>query len=121
MVFACQNQPFLRELRTKVISCEKAKLDDKEGYEVILKDTILFPEGGGQPDDRGSINGIEVHRITRRQDLAVHFVLEPLSIGEEVHLTIDWTRRFDHMQQHSGQHLISALFEKEFGHETLSW
>jgi len=48
MVFACQRDPFLKEFKTTVVSCEKAKLEDKDGYEVILEDTILFPEGGGQ-------------------------------------------------------------------------
>ena len=48
MVFACQNDPFLKEFKTSVVSCESAKLGDKEGFELILEDTILFPEGGGQ-------------------------------------------------------------------------
>ncbi|KAM6107985.1 LOW QUALITY PROTEIN: uncharacterized protein FYW35_010849 [Pterocles gutturalis] len=79
------------------------------GFQVVLEDTILFPEGGGQPDDRGLIGDVAVLRVTRRGPEAVHFVPAALEPGAEVLLSLDWDRRFDHMQQHSGQHLITAL------------
>ena len=67
MALACQRDSYLRELKSRVKSIEKcsiklAKKEKLEGFEVVLDDTILFPEGGGQPDDRGTINGIPVTR-----------------------------------------------------------
>ncbi|KAM7426852.1 Alanyl-tRNA editing protein Aarsd1 [Porites harrisoni] len=121
MVFACQKDSFLRTLKTKVISCKAGKINGKEVFEVVLEDTVLFPEGGGQPDDRGTINGIEVLRVLRRGATAIHYVCEEIPEGSEVDLAIDWSRRFDHMQQHSGQHLVSAITENKFGYETTSW
>ncbi|NXU68358.1 AASDB protein, partial [Horornis vulcanius] len=74
-----------------------------------------------QPDDRGLIGDVPVLRVTRRGPEAVHFVLAALEPGAEVLLSLDWERRFDHMQQHSGQHLISAIAEQMFGFKTTSW
>lgn len=88
---------------------------------MILEDTILFPEGGGQPDDRGTINDVEVLRITRRGADSVNFVTKEIQPGSEVNLKVDWNRRFDHMQQHTGQHLITAIAEKMYGCPTTSW
>eukprot|EP00062_Callorhinchus_milii_P025323 gi/632986185/ref/XP_007910094.1/ PREDICTED: alanyl-tRNA editing protein Aarsd1 [Callorhinchus milii] len=129
MAFACQRESYSREFTSSVVSCTPAKLktevngkkEEFDGYNVILKDTILFPEGGGQPDDRGYIEEIPVLRVTREGGDAVHFVQSPLEPSHEVHIKIDWDRRFDHMQQHSGQHLISAVAESMFGFVTTSW
>lgn len=121
MVFACQQDSFLRELRTQVVSCRSSKLADQAAYEVVLEDTILFPEGGGQPDDRGTINGVEVIRVVRQGGRAIHYIPEPIPEAIEVELVVDWSRRFDHMQQHSGQHLVSAIIENKLGYETTSW
>jgi misacylated tRNA(Ala) deacylase len=102
------------------LSCRA--VEGKEGkYEVVLEDTVLFPEGGGQPDDRGKINGVDVVRVLRRGSTAVHLTQEPLQEGAEVDIEVDWGRRFDHMQQHSAQHLITAIAEQKFGHKTTSW
>ncbi|XP_043910601.1 alanyl-tRNA editing protein Aarsd1-like isoform X1 [Protopterus annectens] len=129
MAFQCQKDSFMKEFVTTVISCNTAelKVDTNgkkktiKGYNVILKDTVLFPEGGGQPDDRGSINDIPVLRVTRQGPDAIHFVEAPLEPGSEARLMVDWERRFDHMQQHTGQHLITALADLKFGFRTTSW
>lgn len=121
MVFACQQDSFLRKFKTKVVSCKAGKLAGEDAFELILEDTVLFPEGGGQPDDRGTINGIEVMRVVRQGKHAIHFIPEAIPEGTEVELVINWSRRFDHMQQHSGQHLVSAIIENKFGYETTSW
>ncbi|NXS61227.1 AASD1 protein, partial [Brachypteracias leptosomus] len=115
------------QFATKVVSCREAELrpegggDPVRGFQVVLEDTILFPEGGGQPDDRGLIGDVPVLRVTRRGPEAVHFVQAPLEPGSDVLLSLDWDRRFDHMQQHSGQHLITAITEQMFGFKTTSW
>ncbi|XP_007482210.2 alanyl-tRNA editing protein Aarsd1 isoform X1 [Monodelphis domestica] len=133
MAFRCQRDSYAREFSTTVLSCRPAELliDDgsgnhknKEklsGYHVVLEDTLLFPEGGGQPDDRGSIDNIPVLRVTRRGSEADHFLLTPLAPGSQVQVQLDWERRFDHMQQHSGQHLITAVADHLFGLKTTSW
>lgn len=93
------------------------------GYNVVCENTILFPEGGGQPCDYGTLNGKPVRQVKRENSNAVHFVEmeNKLEVGEKVSLQVDWQRRLDHMQQHSGQHLITDLIETEFGYETVSW
>lgn len=112
---------------TRVVSCRAAELrppgggEPVRGFQVVLEDTILFPEGGGQPDDRGLIGDVPVLRVTRRGAEAVHFVQAALEPGAEVLLSLDWERRFDHMQQHSGQHLVTAIAEQMFGFKTTSW
>ncbi|KAJ8937398.1 hypothetical protein NQ314_011884 [Rhamnusium bicolor] len=130
MVFKCQENSFLKEFTTKVLSCEEVKQniiiingkkEKVEGYEVILEDTIIFPEGGGQPCDHGYLNEIPVKHVVRKQDTALHYVNQSFNIGDSVKQTVDWQRRFDHMQQHSGQHLITAIIDREFKFPTLSW
>lgn len=119
----------MKEFVTSVVSCCPAELKQEvngkketlKGFNVKLQDTILFPEGGGQPDDHGLIGDVPVLRVTRQGAEAVHFVCSPLEEGLEVQLKLDWDRRFDHMQQHSGQHLITALAEAMFGFKTTSW
>ncbi|XP_072105760.1 alanyl-tRNA editing protein Aarsd1 [Mobula birostris] len=129
MVFQCQKQSYLKEFETTVVSCTPAELNTAlhgkketlKGFNVILEDTLLFPEGGGQPDDRGFINDIPVLRVTRKGAEAIHFVQSPLEPLSKVQLKVNWERRFDHMQQHSGQHLISAIADSMFGFKTTSW
>uniref|UniRef100_A0A069DTC8 Alanyl-transfer RNA synthetases family profile domain-containing protein n=1 Tax=Panstrongylus megistus TaxID=65343 RepID=A0A069DTC8_9HEMI len=129
MVFACQRDSFLKEFTSTVLSCNptecKTTVNGKKHnvncFEVILEDTILFPEGGGQPCDYGVLNDIPVIQVLRRGSEAVHYVEKPVKEGEQVLQKVDWERRLDHMQQHSGQHLITALADSEFGYPTTSW
>ncbi|KAF9920581.1 hypothetical protein FBU30_009571 [Linnemannia zychae] len=121
-LLTCQHTPYLRQFNTTVLSCSK-KPNKQKLYEVQLQDTILFPEGGGQPCDYGTINeNIEVKNVQRVGTSHVHHTTAPVEEGAEARLEVDWKRRFDHMQQHSGQHLVSALFEQpEYGCDTLAW
>ncbi|XP_058062243.1 alanyl-tRNA editing protein Aarsd1-A isoform X1 [Anopheles bellator] len=122
MVFKCQEDSFLREFKTKVVLCEKSK----GGYNVVFEDTVLFPEGGGQPCDYGQVGDQEVKSVIRKGSQAVHFIesnaeTAPFTAGEEVLQRVDWGRRFDHMTQHSGQHLITAIFDRDLKYNTKSW
>ncbi|XP_062330421.1 alanyl-tRNA editing protein Aarsd1 isoform X2 [Osmerus eperlanus] len=76
---------------------------------------------GRWSDDHGLIGDVAVLRVTRQGVEAVHFVGSALEVGKEVLLKVDWERRFDHMQQHSGQHLVTALADSMFGFKTTSW
>ncbi len=84
------------------------------------KDTVFYPEGGGQPADRGSLNGIPVLDVQKGPDGIRHFLSSPVKLGP-AHLELDWARRFDHMQQHTGQHLLTALAQDRFGWVTTAF
>ncbi|ORZ19019.1 Threonyl/alanyl tRNA synthetase [Absidia repens] len=117
----CQHDTYCKEYSTQCISCSE-KPDKKGFYQVKLIDTILFPEGGGQPADTGYINDtIKVYNVQRQKLEHIHYTKEPVDVGQ-VKLTLDWDRRFDHVQQHSGQHLLSAILEQApYFLETVGW
>ncbi|GAA6004208.1 hypothetical protein JCM10207_002483 [Rhodosporidiobolus poonsookiae] len=161
-MLACQRDPLLRTLTTKVTRCTKVEAPPPapskgkkakpveaappapskgkkakpveaapatEEWDLELLDTVLFPEGGGQPSDTGFIiplldgkDGMKVAVTSvRRVNLdAVHRVERPVEVGTEVRVEVDWERREDLMQQHSGQHLLSAIFDT-LDLDTLSW
>ena len=90
--------PFLREFSATVLSCEEAK----GGFAVTLDETAFYPEGGGQPTDFGTLGGVAVTDVREKGGVITHLCASPLSVGEKVEGKIDFARRFDHMQQHSG-------------------
>ncbi len=90
----------LAEFRARVVEAS----DD--GRRVYLDRTAFYPSSGGQPNDRGTLNGVEVLDVIDEEDRIAHLLAAPVGPGE-VAGRIDWPRRFDHMQQHSGQHLLS--------------
>lgn len=90
---------------------------------VVLDCTAFYPTSGGQPADRGSLGGVAVVDVSAREDGTVVHVLERFWPGdrEEVEGEVDWPRRFDHMQQHTGQHVLSAAFEQVLDADTVSF
>ena len=97
--------PFLTTFTAKVLSCEAGK----GGYLVTLDRTAFYPEGGGQPADHGTLGGIAVTDVHEKDGVVIHTVEKAVEIGENVTGRIDWARRFDHMQQHSGEHILSGI------------
>ena len=94
-----------------------------DGQRVYLDQTAFYPTSGGQPYDVGSLGDSQVADVVDEDERVAHVLTAPLSghaIGDTVRGTIDWARRFDHMQQHTGQHLLSAVFADLFGYETVS-
>lgn len=89
---------------------------------VVLDKTFFYPSSGGQPFDKGTINGAEVVEVVIRPDdgAVVHALADEIS-GDEARGEIDWARRFDHMQQHTGQHILSQAFVREARAETVSF
>ncbi|MDD3643418.1 MAG: alanyl-tRNA editing protein, partial [Candidatus Krumholzibacteria bacterium] len=77
---------------------------------VRLDRTYFYPESGGQPDDRGTLGGLPVRRVIEDGDGVLHLVEGALDEGAAVEGVVDRSRRFDHMQQHTGQHLLSRVF-----------
>ncbi len=98
----------LTEFESVVTAC--APVADR--FEVVLAATAFYPTGGGQPNDLGTLGDARVLDVIDREEAGVAHVLDrPLDLGARVKGAVDWTRRFDHMQQHSGQHILSAAFE----------
>ena len=121
MAFECQRNSYKREFSSKVVYCVPSE-SNPGLYRVQFEDTILFPEGGGQPEDLGCLDGgISVVHVSREGDSAVHYTDAPLEVGAQIQMRVNWERRWDHMQQHSGQHLITAVVESMFGYKTVSW
>lgn len=93
----------LKSCQATVRSCTKTQ----EGYQALLDQTVLFPTGGGQQTDLGKVGPANVLDCREEGDEVVHLVDAPLAVGERVTVTLDWDRRFDYMQQHTGEHLLS--------------
>lgn len=91
-----------------------------DGTRVYLDDTAFYPTSGGQPHDLGTLNDVNVVDVIDEDDRIVHVLDAALPAVDVVNGKIDWTRRFDLMQQHTGQHLLSAVFEDLFGFRTVS-
>lgn len=108
---------YAREFDAEVISCQKGK----KGYEVALSDTAFYPEGGGQPADRGTLGQVNVLDVKRRNGEILHITDAPLEPGMTVHGVLDWERRFDHMQQHSGEHILSGVVHAQFGYDNVGF
>eukprot|EP01031_Cornospumella_fuschlensis_P034317 gene34317-41532_t len=119
----CQKNSYLRESFNQLLSCEKNV--DNNNYRVVLDDSALYPEGGGQPCDLGTVDGVAVVNVLKAEgtDGVVLEVAQPLTVpvGGQVKCVVDWNRRFDFMQQHTAQHLISAVAFKQFGADTVGW
>jgi len=93
----------------------------KEGSPVVILDrTAFYPESGGQPHDLGWLNEVRVIRVEEENELILHFLEKELA-GDEIRGRVDWPRRFDHMQQHTGQHILSQAFYEVVKGETLSF
>jgi alanyl-tRNA synthetase len=92
-----------------------------DGTRVYLDETAFYPTSGGQPHDVGTLGGVAVLDVVDEDERIAHVLAAPLG-GAESRLIgrIDWVRRYDHMQQHTGQHLLSAVFEDMFGARTVS-
>jgi alanyl-tRNA synthetase len=107
---------YLREFEARVIAAEP----EARGFRVYLDRTAFYPESGGQPADRGTLSGIPVLDVIEEEEAIAHVVGQEPNTDEVVG-RIEWARRFDHMQQHTGQHLLSAAFEKLGNYRTVSF
>ena len=106
----------LTRLDTEVVGAGE---DDGRPF-VVLADTVLYPEGGGQPSDRGTVGGIPVVDVQKSEGEIRHVLAGPAPSGR-VTVELDWQRRFDHMQQHTAQHLLTAVADQRFGWSTTAF
>lgn len=100
------DQPNLREFDTEILEMQPLK---NGTFRIRLRETAFYPTSGGQPNDKGTINGIEVFDVTEEDGFIFHHTKQQL-VGTNAHCEIDWSRRFDFMQQHAGQHILSEAF-----------
>ena len=94
-----------------VTNCVKTE----KGYEVCLSQTAFYPEGGGQACDLGTLDDAHVLYVKEQSEQILHICDRPLEVGKTVAGVIDWNRRFDLMQQHSGEHMVSGIIHRLFG------
>jgi alanyl-tRNA synthetase len=95
---------------------------DESGWYVVLEETAFYPTGGGQPHDTGTIQDKRIVNVEEVSGEIRHYIEEPFDdISGVVEGQIDWERRFDHMQQHAGQHILSAAFAESLQYETISF
>ncbi len=107
---------YLREFESRVVRVDP----DAKGVRVYLDRSAFYPESGGQLMDHGRLGGIPLLAIVDEGETIAHLLARPPE-GQAVKGEIDWARRFDHMQQHTGQHVLSAAFEKTGGYQTVSF
>ena len=93
----------------------------KHGYDVILDRTAFYPEGGGQPGDRGVLGGAAVTDTHESGGDIVHYCDGPLEVGAAVEGKLDWDHRFDLMQHHSGEHILSGLIHAAYGYDNVGF
>ena len=101
----------LREFTATVVSCEETA----KGYEITLDATAFYPEGGGQACDLGFLNNSRVLDVQEKEETVLHLCDKPLTPGAQVNGKLDWDRRLDLMQQHSGEHIVSGIIHAMYG------
>ena len=106
-----------KEFDAAVAACEAKE----KGYAVVLNRTAFFPEGGGQYADTGMLGDAYVSDVQEKEDVIYHMTNRPFSVGETVHGNIDWDKRFESMQQHTGEHIISGLVHERFGYNNVGF
>jgi alanyl-tRNA synthetase len=110
--------PYRTQFSARVV--ERLTWDDHPA--VILDRTAFYPTSGGQPADRGTLNGLDVLDVVERaEDGAVIHLLSENLTASQVEGVVDWPRRLDHMQQHTGQHILSAAFKRALDAETIGF
>ena len=101
-----------QRFEAQVLSCQPRK---EKGYEVVLDRTAFYPEGGGQPGDRGTLGGVTVTDTQERGEEILHLTDQPLEVGTTVTGQLDWAHRFSLMQNHSGEHIVSGIIHRRTG------
>ncbi|MGF0031982.1 alanyl-tRNA editing protein [Bariatricus sp. SGI.154] len=107
----------LKEFQAKVLACEN--MDDS--YKVVLDQTAFFPEGGGQYADTGYLDDVEVLDVHEKEGIIYHTTKSPVEVGTVVTGRIRWNERFEKMQQHTGEHIVSGLIHARFGYENVGF
>ena len=105
------NNAYIKDFFATVLSCSSTDV----GYSVVLDKTAFFPEEGGQSADTGTLGGIRVIDVSEKRGIIYHFLEAPLTVGDVVHGEIDFDERFDKMQQHTAEHILSGIIHSKYG------
>lgn len=108
---------YLAKFTAQVLSCEQSE----KGYIIVLDQTAFYPEGGGQPADCGMLGGAKISYVYDKADVIYHIADRSLEVGSIVEGSIDFDRRFDLMQQHSGEHILSGLVHAKYGYNNVGF
>ena len=116
---------YLQNFEARLLSCSPAQpaqgpSGTQPAWEVLLDQTAFYPSSGGQPNDLGLLDEAAILDVREEGDDIVHIIDRELATGP-VKGCVNWPRRFDHMQQHTGQHLLSAMFQERFALPTVSF
>jgi len=116
---------YLQNFEARILSCSPAEpvqgpSGTRQAWEVLLDQTVFYPSSGGQPNDLGLLDEAVILDVRDEGEEIVHIIDRELPIGF-VKGCVNWPRRFDNMQQHTGQHLLSAMFQERFGLPTVSF
>ena len=109
--------PCLRQFTATVTGCTQTA----KGWEITLDATAFYPEGGGQACDLGTLGTVSVLDVRERGEEIIHLCDAPLTVGTTVEGKLDWQRRFDLMQQHTGEHILSGLIHRTFGYHNVGF
>ncbi len=107
----------IKEFTARVISCRETE----NGYLVTLDATGFYPEGGGQASDTGMLGDARVMHVQEQGEEILHLCDKALPIGQQVQGAIDYDRRFDLMQQHTGEHILSGIIHRKFGYHNVGF
>lgn len=108
---------YTKEFTATVMECR----EEKKGYRVILDESAFYPEGGGQPSDYGTLGDARVSEVHEKDGELLHYTDKSLKTGETVVGKINWEHRFDLMQQHSGEHIVSGLIHEKYGYDNVGF
>lgn len=108
---------YIKVFPAQVKECRKGK----KGYEILLDQSAFYPEGGGQPCDIGMLGEVQVKDVQEKDGELIHYTETPLEPGTELMGEIDWERRFDLMQQHSGEHMVSGIVHERYGYDNVGF
>ena len=108
---------YKKEFIATVVECR----EQKKGYAVIVDESAFYPEGGGQPSDVGTLGDAKVTEVHEKEGELLHYTDKALEVGAKVEGKIDWARRFDLMQQHSGEHMVSGIIHEKYGYDNVGF
>lgn len=112
-----EKNPYIREFDARVVECE----EKGKTYRIRLDKSAFFPEGGGQPGDRGWIGEAVISDTHEKDGEVWHYADRPLDVGSEVRGRLDWEFRFSNMQNHAGEHIVSGLIHEKYGYDNVGF
>lgn len=112
---------YATEFEATVMTCEEKEQNNQRMYQVVLDQTLFFPEEGGQSPDQGTIDGVEVLNVQTQKGIITHTLAAPVEAGSKVKGVVEWQHRFYNMQQHSGEHIFSGIVNRRFGYDNVGF